>query len=121
MGDPIGCPHLQALRLRAPGATSHLRVTVATSRTREPHHMIAADHIRPADSELGAKPIHCGRDISEDVLNRLLSIDVQQYPSTGVEAEERFGLRLEYFEAMRDRRILVVWRACLGPDEPEGV
>ena len=54
------------------------------------------------------KSIHRPCDVREDVLNRLLTIDVKEYAAAGVKVEERLRLSLEHLESMGDRALGVV-------------
>jgi hypothetical protein len=54
------------------------------------------------------KAIHGAGDVTEHLPNRLLAIDVKEYPTPGVEVEERLRLSFKHFEAVGDRDLIVV-------------
>ena len=66
----------------------------------------------------GAEAVDGGRDVSEHFLDRLFAVDVDEQSASGVEAEERLRLCVEYLETVCYAKLGVIDTTFpLGPSQ----
>jgi len=59
-------------------------------------------------ASIGTQVVNSGRDVGEDLLDRLFAIDVDEQPTLSVEVEERLCLGVEHLEPMQNDVVAVV-------------